>query len=67
METNNDRMNYSFSVKLQVKQYESVNVSFSYSSDVKEGETIDDAFNRISSYTENKVRAKAMEIMNKRR
>jgi len=61
-EESNDRLNYSFSLKLNVGNYESCHISASYTSDKKEDESLEDTFQRIKSFVENKVLDEAERI-----
>jgi hypothetical protein len=64
-----DRLSYSFGVKMNIGNYQSVDFHISYSSDVKEGETPDKALTRIKKYVEAKVEQEVeiaqREFMNK--
>lgn len=48
-------MNYSFSVKINMGNYESCSIGASLSSDVKKGESISQALERVSEIVEKEV------------
>jgi hypothetical protein len=54
VETQGDRVSYSFGLKLS-KNFNTLNFNVSHSSDVKEGETADEAYTRVRTSVETKV------------
>jgi len=55
--TNNqeDRVSYSFGMKINIGNYQSVDFHLSYSTDVKDGETREDAMERATEFVQAKA------------
>ena len=59
----NDRVNYSMGMKLNIGNYQSVDVHASMSSDVKDGESWNQAYLRCMTFIEEKLEKKREEII----
>ena len=55
MEGNNDRVSYSFGLKLNIGNYQSLDFHMSYSTDVKDGENEDVAMDRARKFVQRKI------------
>ena len=61
-----DRISYSFGMKINMGNYESVDVHMSLSTDVAEGETQEKALKRAQKFVESKVEEKHEEFIRAR-
>ena len=57
-----DKISYSFSMKLNLGNYESAGINLSYETAVKEGETPSKAYARAVTFVETKVEEKVNEF-----
>lgn len=57
-----DRVTYSFSMKIGLPDYSSADFHIGLSSDVKEGESSDKAFARVKKWVESKLEGEVDEI-----
>lgn len=61
--SDNDRVNYSMGMKLNIGNYQSIDFHASMSSDVKEEETWNQAYLRCMTFIEEKLEKKREEIL----
>lgn len=61
-QTQADRVNYSFGMKIGLGDYSSADFHLSLSSDVRSGETVEEAFERVKTFVEERVEKEYEEI-----
>jgi len=57
-----DRVNYTFGMKINIGNYQSVDLHSSFSSDIKDGETPEEAYQRVVEFVESSISPKIDEV-----